>query len=273
MIIYDFEYDGALLSSKGYMVCTIGGNGLESASNGSKINFVTVPIRNGLYNELITSNYSDCVTATFSICKKPCYDENIQGSGTDMEISLQDFNDMAAWLNRRKFHKLGFNMKFSEQLTQDVFFDASFNLTKREYNGKIYAIDLEMITNRPHAYLATESSSGQSVVTVVDKSNEEGYIYPAMYIAILSSGTLRITNSADDGNDIEIKNCVSGEQITLDYPMISTNNTSHRSTLANDFNWNFPRIINSYTNKTNTYTADKTCLISCQYKPILKFGI
>ena len=273
MIIYDFKYDGVLLSSKGYMVCTIGGNGLESASNGSKINFVTVPMRNGLYNEFITSNYSDCVTATFSICKKPCHDENIQNSGTDMEISLQDFNDLAAWLNRRKFYRLSFD----HETYTHICFDASFNLTKREYNGKIYAVDLEMITNRPHAFLdeKTESkrltSSMQFVVE--DESNEEGFVYPKTKIIMQGSGTFTLSNTADTNNDVVIKNCVAGETIMLEYPMITTDNVNHRDTIANDFNWNFPRLVNTYTNKTNTYSVSVNCELTYYYYPILKIGL
>lgn len=275
MIIRDFEYDGTLLSSKHYMVCTLGGNGLEPASGGSKIDFVTVPIRKGIYNQFISSGYSECVTATFSICKDPCYDDG------DMEISLLQFNDLAAWLNRRSFHKLTFS---DEQYTH-INFDASFNITRKEMNGKIYAVELEMITNRPHAYLdevvvSRTGGSGEPAITFTDTSNEEGYIYPSIEVTVPPSvsGTVTITNNRDSDNPVIIKNCRTGmsggttETITFDYPMITTTNSNHN--ISNDFNWNFIKIINKYNNKVNRISISPSdCNFTIRYNPILKFGL
>ena len=280
MIIKDFEYDGVLLSSKHYMVCTLGGNGLEPASNGSKINFTTVPIRKGIYNQFISSGYSECVTATFSICKDPCYNDD------DMEISILEYNDLAAWLNRRNFHRLTFD---DAQYTH-INFDASFNLTRKEMNGKTYAIELEMITNRPHAYLDEVEYSNSGIFsnfTIDDSSNEEGFIYPKIELVatpdVAVGTTVKITNNKDSGNPIIIKNCRTGytsipdqsrtETITFDYPTITTTNPYHED-ISNDFNWNFLKVVNKYGSKSNRISITPSGFnLKVRYNPILKIGL
>lgn len=271
MLLYDFEYDGIKLSDKGYMICS-GSGGIETSINGSKINFITVPIMHGIKNEFITSNYTECVTATFSICKKPC-------DNGDIFINLKEFNDMAAWLNRRKFCMF---KVYDESYGEDILFNASFNLTKQEVNGKIYSIQLEMITDRPHAFLNKRILGGRILevgepLEIIDISNEEGYIYPRVTLIPLMNtmSNITIANNLDMGNNSVIKNCVKNEVIVMDYPMISSGdqtNSSH-SNLFNDFNWNFLRIVNIYNNKTNSITCSKRCNLTISYYPIVKIGM
>ena len=72
MNCYDFEFDGCLLSDKGFIICKFGSNGMETFSNGSHITFNTVSTMNGTKHELVSSEYSDCLTSTIQICKHPC---------------------------------------------------------------------------------------------------------------------------------------------------------------------------------------------------------
>lgn len=267
MLLYDFEYDGIKLSDKGYMICS-GSGGIETSTNGAKINFVTVPIRQGQQNEFITSNYTECVTATFSICKKPCDNE-------DIFITLKDFNNMAAWLNRRKFHIF---KVYDKSYGENICFNASFNVTKQETNGKIYAMQLEMITDRPHAFL--EEKYIRNFANIIEAntpfeyeglSNEEGYTYISTTIMPKSDGDLILTNNRDPYNNMIIKNCISNEIIDVNYPMITTDESSHN--IFKDFNWNFPKLINTYDNKINTFQVNMRCRIGMTYYPIVKIGM
>lgn len=271
MKVYDFIYDKNSLSDIGYMICSIGSNNEEIVSNCSQINFNTVPVQYGKQNYLINSSYNECVTATFYICKKTC------NGNKSMGISLREFNDLAEWLNRRSFHTLKFHTKDYGYIC----FEASFNLSKYEVNGEIYAIQLNMITNRPHAFKELTTikeyniSADSYVIIPDDYTNEEGFIYPKIKVILHGDGKLQITNLLENSKVTEISNCVNGEIITFEYPLISTSISSHK--IQNDFNWIFPRMIkkfygfNSFTN--NAFKVSLDCDLEISYYPIIKFGL
>ena len=91
-----------------------------------------------------------------------------------------------------------------------------------------------------------------------------------MEIEILEGGDLSIYNDLDKRTMV-IKNCVSEEKITLDYPIISSSLPSHK--IQNDFNWDFFRIVNTFRTKRNNLTVSLPCNITIKYSPIIKLGI
>ena len=265
MYIFDFEYDGLCLSDMGYIVCNFGSSGLQTISNGSEINFNTVSTFNGAKHELVSSEYRNCLTATFQICKNSCQDSNL-------EIRRDDFRDLTSWLNRKEFHKL--KLISQDDAYTDLYFEASFNISRIEIDGKLYGLELEVTTNRPFALLEPRVITIKNLVingtkTILDVSDEEGYIYPHMEIQINQSGTLSIFNELDNRLMV-INNCSVGEVITLDYPIIQTSYNSHN--IQDDFNWTFFRIVNTFKNKTNNLTISLPCIIKIEYSPIVKLG-
>ncbi len=264
MKFYDFQYDGLYLSEMGYVICNFGSDGLQTISNGSQIVFNTVSTLNGGKHELLSTEYNDCLESTFQICKSPC-DES------DLEISQSDFLDLTSWLSRKGFHK--FKLLKDDYL--ELFFEASFNISRIELNGKLYGLELNMVTNRPYALMEQKrilinTTQDDEVKPFYDKSNEEGYIYPnKMTIKVKKAGDLTIYNALDD-RTMEIKNCVANEIITLEYPVISTNVGSHK--IQDDFNWRFFRIANTFINKKNVLTISLPCDIEILYCPIVKIG-
>lgn len=264
MKFYDFQYDGLNLSDMGYTICKFGSEGLQTISNGSQIVFNTISTLNGTKHELLSSQYNDCLESTFQICKNPCYDD-------DMEISMSDFLDLTSWLSRKEFHK--FKLLKDDYL--DLYFEASFNVSRIELNGKLYGLELNMVTNRPFALHEPTKVTIKNLIknglkSFYDSSNEEGFIYPSpMKIIIQESGDLSIKNLLDNRTMI-IKNCIAGEVITLDYPMISTSISSHK--IQNDFNWKFFRVANTFKNKKNDLIISLPCIIEISYSPIVKIG-
>ena len=101
-------------------------------------------------------------------------------------------------------------------------------------------------------------------------SYEEGYIYPYTEITIVESGDLKIHNAIEDRNTF-ISNCVAGEIITMDYPVIQSSISSHN--IQNDFNWNFFRVANTFNNSRNDLTISIPCTIKLKYSPIVKVGL
>ena len=264
MVAYDFEYAGYSLGDFGFTLCNFGSKGLETISNGSVITFNTTSILNGVKHHLTSIEYEDCLEATFQICKNPCGINNL-------EISVDELRVLSRWLNRKEFHK--FKILADEYL--DIYFEASFNISKIEIDGKLYGLELNMITNSPFALqepkkTIIENSDANKVHIVKDYSDVEGFIYPEVEIIINADGDLRIYNEMEDRITF-IANCTEGEVIKMNYPIIETSDDKHK--IQNDFNWNFFRLSNSFKNTVNKINISLPCTMKIVYSPTAKVCI
>lgn len=264
MTCSDFEYNGIKLSELGYRICSFDQN--SDNTSGSALTFNTVSNASGSRFYLVNSAYQECLEITFSICKNTC-------GSNEREISLREYAELLRWLNRKKFYKLRL---LSDEYV-DIFFEGSFNISKREASGKIIGLDLTFFSNRPFGMyenkkLIFEAEAANSSFVFYDVSEEIGSIYPHMEIAIAADGDLTIKNSQYD-EAMVIHNCIQGEVISLDYPMISSSSAAHAETLANDFNWSFFKISNTFRNRKNELTVSLPCTIKIVYSPVAKIGI
>lgn len=260
----DFEYDGKRLSDYGLILCHFGDEGLKTTTNGANITFNTVPVMNGTKHNLISTQYDDCLETTLQICNNPC-------SGDGMEISYAVFRELTKWLSRKKFLK--FKLLSEEYI--DIYYEAIINISRIEIDGKLVGLELEVKTNRPFALkepriININNTVVDGAYSINDTSYEEGYIYPYTEITIIESGNLNIYNAIENRNTY-IANCVSGEVITMNYPVIQSSIPSHN--VQNDFNWNFFRIANTYDNSRNDLTISIPCSIKIKYSPIVKVGL
>ena len=286
MKAFDFEYDNIRLSDKGFMLCRFDSGGMETVSNGSEISFNTVPTINGQKHQLTSSEYGNCLTTTLQICKNLCDDYN-------MEISVEDMRDIMRWLNRKEYHKF----KIIDDEYSGFYINASFNVSKIEINGAVCGFELELFSDTPFMLQEpvivnidvkesdlTEQCimangtimSNTCIRKFYSKSDEEGYIYPDMVIKIddgvIGKPTLEIYNITED-RLMRIANCEAGEEITINYPMISSSLQSHSNTIMNDFNWRFFRVSSSFRNRENKVAISLPCSIKLTYSPIVKVGI
>lgn len=264
MRAYDFEYNGRSLSEFGMIICNFGSNGMKTISLGSNITFHTISSMRGEKHEVTSSSYEECLNATIQICKNSCSDKS-------NEITPDEIREVMKWLNRKSFHK--FKLLAAEYV--DYYFEASFNVSKLEYDGAVYGLELEMVTNRPFAlmepiHIVLKNTESNGIKYISSQSDEEGYVYPEMKILIESDGDFVLHNALEN-RTMRISGCKSGEVISLHYPMISTSLSSHK--IQNDFNWNFFRIANSFTERKNTLTISIPCTIEITYSPIVKLGI
>lgn len=266
MNVYDFEYDNMRLSDFGFIVCSFGSKGLQTLSSGSNLTFNTLSTLSGEKFEFINAEYTECLTTTFQICKNLCEDQC-------MKISFEEIREILSWLNRKEYHKLQF-IDYNDDYS-DIFFEASFNVSLIEIDGKAYGLELTMNTNRPYA-LHNPINTTLNVVeanteyNLFNPSDEEGGIYPKMIIEISESGDLNITNYTENITML-IRNCTAGEIITIDYPVIQTSLSSHK--IQNDFNWNFFRLVKVYNNYMNRVTVSLPCNITMTYSPVVKMII
>ena len=142
MKCYDFEYDGRTLSSFGFVLCRFGSGGTDTISNGSLISFNTVSSLYGQKYELASTQYDECISATFQICIDPC-------SLDFREITVDEMRKIMRWLNRKGFHKF----KLVDPEYTNIYFEASFNVNRVEFDGRLYGFELEMTTNSPFAHM------------------------------------------------------------------------------------------------------------------------
>lgn len=268
MKAFDFEYAGRNLSEFGMILCNFGTKGLETISNGSEIVFNTVSVLGGSKYRLTSTQYDNCLESTFQICKNSC-------NSDIMEISAIEFRGLTKWLNRKKFLKL----RILDEYHIDLYYEVSFNISRIEINGKLYGLELQAITNRPFALkeprtLVVKNTMENGKHSINDTSYEEGYIYPYTEIVIEKDGDLDIYNALEDRHTI-IKNCVVGEVITMDYPVIESfiESPAQPHNIQNDFNYNFFRIANTYDNSRNDLIISLPCSIKLKYSPIVKVGM
>ena len=265
MKAYDFSYgENKKLSDFDFIICNFGDKGLDTVSNGAVVSFNTVPTLNGAKYELVGTTYEDCLETTIQICKNPC-------AGDTMEISSTTFREITKWLCRRKFLKF----KLLDEDNIDLYHEAIINVNRIEMNGMLVGLELEIRTNRPFALKEPRVINIKNTVadgkhSINDTSHEEGYIYPHTEIAIAESGNLNIHNAIEN-RDTYIANCIAGEVIIMDYPVIQSSISSHN--IQNDFNWNFFRVANTFENSRNDLTISIPCSIKVEYSPIVKVGL
>jgi hypothetical protein len=264
MKAYDFEFDNKSLSDFGFMICNFGEKGLDTVSNGAKVSFNTVSVLNGSKHELVSTQYEDCLETTIQICKYYC-NSDIE------EINSAEFRELTKWLNRKKFLKF----KILDEDHIDLYYEVKIGINRIEIEGRLFGLELEIMTNRPFALKEQRTINIKNIIqngkySLNDISHEEGYIYPYTEITINESGNLKIHNAIEN-RDTYIANCVAGEVITMDYPVIQSSISSHN--IQNDFNWNFFRIANTYENSRNDLTISIPCTIKVKYSPIIKVGL
>lgn len=261
----DFMFDGKTLSSFGFIIVNFDGNkGLETIE-GAEITFNTIPSLGGSMHHRTSTQYENCLETRIQIAKYSC--------STDIqEIFPVELREISSWLNRKKFLKF----KILDENSIDLYYEATVaSIGRIELNGRLMGLELNIITNRPFALkelktFVIRNTKKNGCHSINDTSHEEGYIYPYTEIAIAENGNLKIHNAIED-RDTYIANCVAGEVITMDYPIIQSSISSHN--IQNDFNWNFFRIANTFKNSRNDLTISIPCTIKVQYSPIVKVGL
>lgn len=262
-LTYDFKYDNEYLSHFGFVVCMFNRSSeLETYSGGAKVVFEKASMHGGKFHRSTSSKYEECITATFDICKDTC-----DITQAEMEISNDEYRDLARWLNRRSFHKF-------QIVNSDVWYNASFNLEKIYIDGILYGVRLTMETDSPFGYgddVTVDITANNSAVShsVFDRNDEVGYSYPVFKITCGQAGNLTISNNRDSHATV-IKNCSTGEVINLDgkNQTITTSLSSHK--IQNDFNFEFPTLVNSIDNRYTNYTFSLPCEVKITYTPIVK---
>lgn len=267
----DFSFGNDKLSDYGCMVASITTSFSDSSPIGSKISFETLKSKITNKNKIASVTYEDPSEITFDICKKNC-DGNNTISFSDSDISL-----LSRWLNSKTYEK--FKPIYDDASYADVYFHGTFTSLSAISVGKdVVGMTLTFTPNSPFGYedekeIYVSIDSSSSNFTFYNDSDEVGYLYPTLFeITFKEDCDLTIINSLDAKNTV-IKNCKNGEIITMDCEnKVITSSKSHVS-LYNDFNYNFPRFVNTLEECENTLNVSALCKIRIVYSPIRKAGI
>jgi len=266
LYLYDFKYDDQSLSDFGFIVCEIGAD--SKTIRGAEISFTLVPVQYGRRRIKTGSKYESTLSTSFKICKNPEL-----FSESEMTITTDEFRALERWLNRREF--LWFkSYDFCDPQIKKAWFHASFTLSKYEVGGEAYAIELNMQTDAPFGYgdeiNETYSFAAGSLTQVITDQNDEiGVFYPDLTIVCGSNGELSLTNETT-GREFKIEHCTKDEVITQHGDVMLLTSSNERHDIANDFNYEWMALENTFDERENVITASLPCDVTVRYRPIWK---
>lgn len=269
MYATDFEYDGLTLSDFGMMIGSFSSPGTETVSSGADINFHTVSPAGSDRFRFYGTKYEEAFTATLQICKSPCLSDTPY-------LTPAEISGLQRWLCRKDgYHRL----HFISDSHLDIYWNAAFSSKQVQVANQTAGLELTLFTDAPYAYRREETFSWtlrpRESFSFYDSSDEVGYIYPLTVITSHGSGNIELSNSLDSAA-LSIRNLANGETITLDGKnKLITSSKSHPD-LPSHFNFHFPRICNTLTERKNEFTLSKdsvSCSISFTYSPIIKTGL
>lgn len=266
----DFTYCGKKLSD---FNCVIGGlstgGGLDTIDVGNKLNMNAVNLPFLKKQKSVWATYDDMLTSTISIIKDPCLNEPFFTHGEAIAIMR--------WLNQPKYRD--FIPEYSRADWQTtVHYNVTFNVQALTVGSSVCGFSLEMESSAPFGYYDEVVIDNDSpTLTLNDISDEQGYIYPIVKLEVVTAGAIVLSNTMESRHTV-IDNCEVGEIITLDGEkgIITSENAEHK-TLFNDFNYIYPRVINSMNddgtdNRQNVYTTKTNAALikELKYSPICK---
>lgn len=273
VIFKDFEYDGKRLSDFNSVLSSDSGNGVQTVNAGNTIDFQTVELPFLKKVKTTKNKYGEMLTATLSIVKNPCDSRYV--------YTQNEANGIYRWLNRMEF--ASFTPIYEDENWSQVFYHASFNVSTKRIGNDIVGFDLEMITDSPFAYykemvFSKTAVTSSNTLAFNDSSDEAGYQYPTVTIKCNAAGTLTFSNTADPDNDVVVKNCLKNEVITFSGDTKSISSSVAHTTLYDDFNYKYPRVVNfveknSKDVRRNEYSTSISTDVTITYSPICKVSV
>lgn len=237
--------------------------GSETISSGSTLTFNSVKSVGQDVSELYGSTYDEDYSFTIQLCR-------LDNHCNPLPLMPEEYGAINRWLNRKTFDQF----KINKEGYENIRFYGTFNVQAVKINDDIYGIECVFTSNAPYGFAKERTHTFSNVKSfyIYDDSDEVGEIYPYTIITCNEAGNLTITNSADNELCI-INNCIKGEVITIDnqHRMITSDKLAHN--IANDFNYNFIKLINTYKNRDNYYSSTLNINITMSYSPVRKVGI
>lgn len=272
MYAIDFEYAGELLSDYGMVIGNFDGSSDGTVQSGADIKFNQIKPSLSDKSLIVSSSYEESYSTTFQILRNPCLIEDFN----DMYLDTTEVSQLQRWLCQKQYKKF----KVPQDGYYDLYWNAVFSSQQIMFCGKIIGLEITMYTDHPYAFndeLEIEyDCSDNNEFTVYNLSDETGVLYPRIEIEILEdTDSFLIYNQSEIYRKTEVKNCSNGEVITFsgDSKVIKTSFETVHKKLAQDFNFIYPRIMNTYEDRENIFHVNTPCRIKMYYSPIKKVGL
>lgn len=238
----DFDFCGEKLSDYGFVIGSFnGGNDVETLNSGN-IQVTTITLPKYRKNIIHGKQFGEPIQITFQVVK---LDENC----SPLYVTDNEYDAIKRWLERDTYNFIRFD-------DEQVYFNALITVAGVSVNGKVVGFELTVKSDSGFSYseeLTTTLLTGQNTFT--DNSALVDYTYPTLVITCTEDGDFQMSNALDDNRTMEVKNCVTGEILTVDceHKTIQTNVSGHD--LSSDFNYKFFRFLNTRQTRSNTITV------------------
>lgn len=273
MYATDFQFDGKLASSFGLIICTFDNAGdITTMRNGADVNLVTSRIPSSNIWNHVSAQYSEVLSVTFQVAKKPACD----GSDQNPYFAPHEQRAINRWLNRLDNY---YPFRIIQDGYEKIYFNAQINVKKIETGGKVAGFELTVTTDRPFGYyerqelvFPIEPAVGVYTYSFIDMSDDIGTEDAIIEIKCMESGELCIMNDLMQKTML-IKNCVEGEVITIDTLLRKIkSNKRDTSQLLKDFNFVWLTVGNTPDSKTNNISSNLAVDMKISYCPVCKIS-
>ncbi|WP_305180673.1 phage tail domain-containing protein [Ileibacterium valens] len=265
-MLIDFVFDGVSASEMGLVIGGIDGVS-DSDSLGNKLAPVIYKPSRSHRHRMAASAYEEPYTKTFKVMRDPCSSTDPNPVFTEIQL-----NRILSWLIREEgYHKLV--PIYDDGQYSNVYYMGYFKVTSESGFGGISGLKLEFVADSPYAYQEFSQIPIQSGDTFVDVSDKSGYLYADLDIVVKEAGDLKIWNSIDPTNTVVILDVLAGDHFILHGDSKIIESERQFPGLYNNFNYNFLRICNTFSDKNNTITSSLSCDLKLTYTPVRRVGI
>lgn len=256
-----FEFNGIKSSDMGFYILNFDGFSNDGVGTRSHYTFNTSKPANSKKWNFHGAKTEEQLTKTYQIGKLDC-------NKRDMELTREEFAFLQRWLERSDGYKY---LRFLEDGYEDTYFNCQLQVNPIKLAGdKLVGAEVTITCDSIHGYsgIRTFEVSCQDGDTfqIYNDSDEIGsIIFDQLEIVMTSDASeLCISNEMDTlysstPYNTTIQNCVNGENIVLANLQIKSNTiTQHtKQNIANDFNFNYPRLINLADMMANGYEENR----------------
>lgn len=225
------------------------------ASIGDNISFTTTKAANSDRLNFHGYTREQCLTTTFQIGKNPCELD-------DPKFTREELAFIRNWLERKDGYHF---LRFFQEGYEDTYFYCQIHTEWIRIQGKIVGAEVSVTCNAPYGYSGIQGidihvNDGDSFIIYNDSDEQGGLEIDQIEIGITSGSDVSITIKNELENIYsygktyvtQIKHCNKNEHIIIDglnHTISTSKNYNHTSgNICEDFNFNYPRLINISTN-------------------------
>lgn len=260
MEISNFIFNGISLADVGMIPGSLSEDNQSMTPPTLSFNVTTTPTSKT--KRFVSSKYEDTVSFEIGIVRNPCESQDAR-----IDIDLDRF--IRRWLIREDGFK---QMIFECDDYENIYVNCYLNLTPVYYYGSIVGYTISGSTDSPYVsiidYKQEFEYTANTHVAIPANSDEIGFIYPKVEIKpkqSASSISFQFVGKDKpmDSSKTVIENVVANTTYTLD----SDRSIITGLTDPTDFNWVFPKIVQTWDETEQYFICSCDCDVKVIYTP------